>query len=81
LKPLDRRDQEAELGARARIDEGVHAELVEGTGRGGIGGDIEAAGQIVQRIGNTLRRAVVRRIDTRDAALVAHGVVAVAQAA
>jgi hypothetical protein len=43
-------DQNAELDARSGIDESMHVELVERTRRVGIGGHIESAGEIVERI-------------------------------
>jgi hypothetical protein len=36
------------------IHEVMHAELVDGTRRAGGTGDIEAAGQIIERIGDVL---------------------------
>ncbi|MBI4517022.1 MAG: hypothetical protein HY699_14535 [Deltaproteobacteria bacterium] len=62
-----RRDQRAELRARTGVDEGRIAELVEGTGRDRIADNVEAATEVVERVGHRLRGAEVRWIDGGDA--------------
>jgi hypothetical protein len=53
-KPLHGGDGQAELRPRMGIDEVMHPELVDGTRRARGTGDIEAAGQIIERIGDVL---------------------------